>query len=122
MWGDVFISELLKNAINELKLRDCKLRINLENFDHTKKVDKLLSELRTFCVELQEAKGTPDILQEYDDYGRVQILPYLKEQSFFELYCILKQKYYVGAYRKVRSLLFSKRSGEAFFQQLDQLV
>ena len=50
-----------------------------------------MSDLRTFCVELQEAKGTPEVLLEYEDYGRDQILLYLKEQAFFA-----NTKYYFG--------------------------
>lgn len=62
---------------------DCKLRINARNIDHTKKIDQLLSDLRAFCIETQIAAGLPILNDDGSDYGRTQILPFLKKQMLF---------------------------------------
>lgn len=61
---------------------DCKLRINTENYDHTKEVDNLLSGLRAFCVEAAKLNGDAG-QAEGEDYGRQKILPFLKVQNLF---------------------------------------
>lgn len=62
---------------------DCKLRINARNIDHTKKIDQMLSDLRAFCIETRLAAGLPVLNDDGSDYGRVQILPFLKKQTIF---------------------------------------
>lgn len=62
---------------------DCKLRINTENYNHTKKVDILLSDLRAFCMEVVKIRGNVSNHSKGEDYGREQILPYLKVQALF---------------------------------------
>lgn len=60
---------------------DCKLRINKENITHSKKVDELLSGLRTFTFEIAREKGLTEPDLRVMDYGRSIILPFLKEQN-----------------------------------------
>lgn len=63
---------------------DCKLRINMENYNHTKQADILLSNLRAFCMEAARISGNvPTDSGEAEDYGRMKILPFLKEQPLF---------------------------------------
>ena len=62
---------------------DCKISINGREYDRSKKLDKLMSDLRAYCIEAEMLKGkySPDESQE--DVGRKKILPFLKEQSLF---------------------------------------
>lgn len=62
---------------------DCKLRINARNIDHIKKIDQMLSDLRAFCIETRLAVGLPILDDDGSDYGRAQILPFLKKQMLF---------------------------------------
>lgn len=62
---------------------DCKLRINTENYDHTKEVDILFGNLRAFCVEAGKISGDGSRGPDGEDYGRKTILPYLKIQNLF---------------------------------------
>ena len=59
---------------------DCMFRINGKNYQHAKKGDDLMSELRAFCFEAAR-------LQNLDygdrDYGREQILPFLRMAMLF---------------------------------------
>ena len=61
---------------------DCKLRINTENYDHTKAADILFGGLRAFCIEADRLSGAPRS-PDGEDYGRKEILPYLKVQNLF---------------------------------------
>ena len=62
---------------------DCQLMINGKPFDHTKRIDTLLEELRAFAVMTYIAEGgCPESLCE-KDVGREAIMPFLKKQSVF---------------------------------------
>lgn len=62
---------------------DCQLMINGELFDHTKRIDTLFVELRSFVVSayLEKAGNESDLYE--NDVGREAILPFLKKQSLF---------------------------------------
>ena len=62
---------------------DCQLMINGRSFDHKKRIDTLLEELRAFTVKtyLKEGGKEEDLYQ--NDVGREAILPFLKKQSLF---------------------------------------
>lgn len=62
---------------------DCQLMINGEFFDHTKRIDSLMAEMRalTIMTYLNEGGEESDIYQQ--DIGREAILPFLKKQSLF---------------------------------------
>ena len=62
---------------------DCQLIINGKSFDHKKRIDTLLEELRAFAVKtyLKEGGKEEDLYQ--NDIGRETILPFLKKQSLF---------------------------------------
>lgn len=47
---------------------DCKLRINTENYDHTKAVDILFGSLRAFCMEAIRISGDDSRVPEGEDY------------------------------------------------------
>ncbi len=59
---------------------DCMFRINGKNYQYTKKGDDLLSDLRAFCFEAAKLQN----LELGDrDYGREQILPFLRMATLF---------------------------------------
>ena len=58
---------------------DCKLRINDQCFDHHKVLDELFADLRLYFNELAKLKGHEANI----DYGRKQIIPYMKENMIF---------------------------------------
>lgn len=62
---------------------DCQLMINGEIYDHTKRIDTLLEELRAFAIKayLSEGGQEKDIYE--NDIGREAIMPFLKKQSLF---------------------------------------
>lgn len=67
---------------------DCRLRINLVNYYHEKKIDRVLSDLRAFYMEINRLSGEKartlitgiDTEEEMCDIGRKAILPWLKAQ------------------------------------------
>lgn len=62
---------------------DCQCLINGELFSHSKKIDTMLSEVRSFYDRGQLAAGmTPEELQEHD-IGREYIMPLLKFQLMY---------------------------------------
>lgn len=62
---------------------DCQLMINGECFDHTKRIDTLLENLRAFTVTAYLSKGGSESDLYENDIGREAILPFLKKQSIF---------------------------------------
>ena len=59
---------------------DCMLRINQREFRFQKEGDDLFAALRAFCIQIQRDRLGPDANeQELSEYGREQILPFLKE-------------------------------------------
>ena len=61
---------------------DCMLRINQKSYRNIKKGDIMLSDLRAFCIEAANLEGI-NISDSETDYGRNQILPYLKKFTLF---------------------------------------
>ncbi len=61
---------------------DCMLRINQKSYRNIKKGDIMLSDLRAFCIEAANLEGI-DISNAESDYGRNQILPFLKKFTLF---------------------------------------
>lgn len=62
---------------------DCMLRINQRSYRNVKKGDLLLSDLRAFCVEAEELLTQWQVDWTQGDFGREQILPYLKKLTLF---------------------------------------
>ena len=62
---------------------DCQLMINGECFDHTKRIDALLEDLRAFAITAYLNKGGNESNIQENDIGRAAILPFLKAQSAF---------------------------------------
>ncbi len=62
---------------------DCQLRINQKDYRNIKKGDKLLSDLRAFAIEAAELQNNELIFDDEEDYGRTQILPFLKQLALF---------------------------------------
>ena len=62
---------------------DCMLRINQYSFRNVKKGDIMLADLRAFCIEAAELQNLEFSVNEEVDYGREQILPFLKEFTLF---------------------------------------
>ncbi|MCR4896596.1 MAG: toll/interleukin-1 receptor domain-containing protein [Lachnospiraceae bacterium] len=62
---------------------DCMLRINEKNYRNIKKGDIMLADLRAFCVEDAQQKGIDINASGEEDYGRTQILPFLKAFTGF---------------------------------------
>ena len=62
---------------------DCQLIINGEAYDHTKRIDTLLEELRAFAIRayLEEGGQADDLYEK--DIGREAIMPFLKKQALF---------------------------------------
>lgn len=61
---------------------DCMLRINQKSYRNIKKGDIMLSDLRAFCIEAANLEGV-NISDSQTDYGRNQILPFLKRFTLF---------------------------------------
>ena len=62
---------------------DCRLMINGEAHDHTKRIDTLLEELRAFAVKAYLAEGGQESDLYEKDIGREAIMPFLKKQALF---------------------------------------
>ncbi len=62
---------------------DCLLRINNRDYNNIKRIDELMSNLRTFMLESEMIKGNYSYDPNGRDYGRECILPYLKMQGLF---------------------------------------
>lgn len=62
---------------------DCQLMINGEQFDHTKRIDTLLEDLRAFTISAYLSQGGSESDIYKKDIGREAILPFLKKQSIF---------------------------------------
>lgn len=62
---------------------DCMIRINQRSYRNIKKGDEMLSDLRAFCIEAAELQNTNLALNPEKDYGREQILPFLKQFTLF---------------------------------------
>lgn len=60
---------------------DCMLRINGRNYRNIRKGETLFADLRAFCLEYASINGLET--DETDDYGREQILPFLKQYTCF---------------------------------------
>ena len=62
---------------------DCQLMINGKSFDHRKRIDTLLEDLRAFTIHAYLSKGGRESDLYENDIGREAILPFLKKQSIF---------------------------------------
>ena len=62
---------------------DCMIRINQHNYRSMKKGDRLLSDLRAFCVEAADLQGMNVGIDLNRDYGREQILPFMMRYLWF---------------------------------------
>lgn len=63
---------------------DCQCRVNEKVYTNTKKVDDVMSHLRSFVLQCQLLSSGDEPEFETDDPGRRAILPFLKQQSLFE--------------------------------------
>ena len=62
---------------------DCALMINGVSFDHTKRIDKLMEDLRAFAISAYLKEGGDENALYDCDVGRESILPFLKKQALF---------------------------------------
>lgn len=63
---------------------DCQCMVNGNSYKHKKKIDNLLSELRSFVIQSLIINGTTEEELRNKDLGREFILPFLKQQHLFE--------------------------------------
>ena len=62
---------------------DCQLMINGKVYDHTKRIDTLLEDLRAFTIKSYLAEGGKETDLYANDVGREAIMPFLKKQTLF---------------------------------------
>ena len=62
---------------------DCLIRINKHDYRNIKSGDRMLSDLRAFCIEAAELQHASITNDEEGDFGRSQILPFLKQFTMF---------------------------------------
>lgn len=62
---------------------DCQCRIGQQVFVHDKKIDTLLSEVRSFCNRCALLEGMSEAELEAEDVGRTYIMPLIKKQMLF---------------------------------------
>jgi glycerophosphoryl diester phosphodiesterase len=82
MSASIIIYSRYKNEI--WMVGDCQCLVNEIHYTNPKKIDELLSSVRSFYIQTELVIGKSDESIQEIDFGREFILPLLKRQSFFQ--------------------------------------